>query len=148
MAKFAFALSGLVDMAVSIPTWLGAYQKGLSERGNHEEAVAFADAMVRTTQAAGATKDLPQFMRKPGMMKLFTFFYSSFSVLFNQFAERFYEGSAAGHLRYLPQYAASSVFLIVLPAILSELSSGRGPDDGEDPEAWALKQIGLYAMAI
>ncbi|MDD5305365.1 MAG: hypothetical protein PHS14_19885, partial [Elusimicrobia bacterium] len=146
----AFFTAGLLDMAVAVPTWLGAYERAMKERGgDHDAAAEYADSMVRTTQGAGAVKDLPQVMRKPGMMKLFTFFFSYFSNLGNQFLEQTNQTQAEGFGKSLPRLAAFSVFAVALPALLGELAVGRGPDDEDDESwtAWAAKTLGLYVVA-
>jgi hypothetical protein len=146
--RFFFLFTGFMDMAVAVPTWLGGYQKAMAEGRGHENAVAFADSTVRTTQGSGGVKDLAQIQRKE-WMKLFTSFYSYFSNLANMMLEQVHETRRQGIVRHLPELAAFFLFSLAAPALVSELLAGRGPDEDDEEEwpEWALKTLGLYAVA-
>lgn len=143
-----FAMVGYMDLAVSMPTWMGAYQKAMDgkleniEAGDEQAAVDFADAMVRKTQGAGAAKDLALVQRGNEAFKLFTMFYSYFSVLFNQFQK------TTNQFRYdknIPKFVGSMFLLWFFPAVIEDILLGRGPDSDADEEEWtrwfAKKQI-------
>ena len=59
-----FFLTGLLDMSVTVPTWMGAYAKSMDgnvdglEAGNEYVAIDYADSIVRRSQSAGGAKDL------------------------------------------------------------------------------------------
>jgi len=146
--RFLFLFTGLMDMAVAVPTWLGGYQKAMAEGRGHEGAAAYADSIVRTTQGSGGVKDLAQLQRKE-WLKLFTSFYSYFSNLANMMLEQVHETRREGIVKHLPELASFFLFSLAAPALVSELLAGRGPDDdeGEDWPEWALKNLGLYAVA-
>ena len=134
-----FALIAYMDMAVSMPTWLGAYRKamdGMVEniiKGDEKAAAEFADRTVRMTQSSGAAKDLASIQTGSETWKLFTMFYSYFSLLFNQF------GKTATQFRFdknVPKLIGSLFLLWFLPAVLEDLLLGRGPDDDDDEDKW------------
>lgn len=80
----AHAYSGIamIDMASAMPTWMGAYLKGLEStaRGglgmNEADAVYFADKTVRNAHGGGGVKDMAAVQRGGEFMKLFTMFYT------------------------------------------------------------------------
>lgn len=146
MAKTYFFHIGFLDMAVAMPSWLGAYEKAMQAEGlNHEAAVAYADSVVRTSQAGGGVKDLAKIQRGGELKRMFIMFYSYFSALYNLIERRavMTKTGVSG-----PGKAITSLmYLVVLPALLGELIVGRGPDeDDEDEEkaAWAAKTIMAY----
>jgi hypothetical protein len=146
MAKTYFFHIGFLDMAVAMPSWLGAYEKAMQAEGlNHEAAVAYADSIVRTSQAGGGVKDLAKIQRGGELKRMFIMFYSYFSALYNLIERRavMTKTGVSG-----PGKAITSLmYLVVLPALLGELIVGRGPDeDDEDEEkaAWAAKTIMAY----
>lgn len=161
-----FAFVGYMDLGTSIPTWLGAYQKALdggienvsppvhhvgetsdqfqAHTAEFEKAATdYADMVVRTTQAAGAAKDLANVQRGGEAWRLFTMFYSSLSIQFNQFkqtADQFVSD------RNVPKLIGSLALLWFLPAILEDVLRGRGPDDKDDDSwlKWLLQKELLY----
>lgn len=141
----AFVPMGWVQMGVDLPTWCGAYEKGLKDfEGNEQKAIDYADSMVRMSQSSGSVKDQAQIQRGGEVMKLFTMFYSYFNDLYNIGALRIdglkKDHSPAGIFRA----ANSALLLWFIPSVLSEFIAGRGPDDDENKSLWALKQILLY----
>lgn len=143
-----FYFTGLLDMAVSVPTWLGAYRKAMDgnvdgvTKGNEQQAIDYADRSVRVSQSSGGTKDLARIQRGSQTFRLFTMFYSYFSVLYNLMQTRY--GEFRSDRKSIPETAASFFFLIAGPAVLGELVASRGPEEDEDPVVWAGKQIAMY----
>lgn len=146
----AFALVGAMDWAVSSVVWITAYEKARAgkvqgiEAGIEEDAVRFADSMVRQTQSAGLNQDLPLIMRNTEMEKLITAFYSYFSVLYNWTTYDQVLGVRKGRV---PLYmAAGNFFLIYIMApILTEWLAGRWDKDGEDDEEKLQRMLSVVA---
>lgn len=142
-----FALIAYMDMAVSVPTWLGAYRKAMDgaveniQAGDEKAAVEFADRTVRMTQSSGAAKDLAAIQTGSETWKLFTMFYSYFSLLFNQFGRTYTQFRFD---RNVPKLIGSLFLLWFLPAVLEDLLRGRGPDDDDDWLKWAVKNEAMY----
>lgn len=140
-----FVMIGYMDLAVSMPTWFGAYHKAMDgfvdgiEKGDESAAIEFADKTVRTSQGAGAAKDLALVQRGNEAFRLFTMFYSYFSVLFNQF-KKTHDQFRMDH--NAPKLLASLVLIWFVPAVLEDLMLGRGPDDGADDEEWMRWALG------
>lgn len=148
--SFMYQLIGWMDMGVSIPTWLGAYRKAMDGKaegigaGDERAAIDFADSMVRTTQAAGAAKDLAAVQRGPQWWKLNTAFYSSMSILFNQFA-RIPQRYAID--KNAPKAIASIVLIWFLPAVMEDILRGRGPQPDDDKLKWVGRKIAFYPLS-
>lgn len=72
----------VMQMAVDIPTWLGAYQKAIYE-GREETAIQEADRAVMNAQGSGRPSDLSAVERGSAWAKLFTVFYTFFNTVLN-----------------------------------------------------------------
>jgi hypothetical protein len=135
-----FKVVGLMDMGVSLPTWMGAYQAAMDgkinglEKGNEQHAIDYGDQAVRMTQGSGSAKDLATVQRGPEMYRAFTMFYTFYAGLFNQFAKATRQVKG---IKNMPGLVASAALLWFLPAVLQELVLGRHPDTDDDPEEWA-----------
>jgi hypothetical protein len=144
-----YSFIGAMDMGVSIPSWLGAYEKAMDgkleniDAGDEHAAIDYADSVVRTSQAAGAAKDMASVQQGSQWQKLFVAFYSSMSVLFNQFAAA---GQEFAMTKDVPKLVASMALLWFVPAVLEDTIRGRGPDDDDDKLAWAARKILLYPL--
>lgn len=143
--RFAFKGIAWADAAVSIPTWIGAYNQGLADhKMTDEQAVYYADKMVRDTQGSGAAKDMAAIQRGGPLLKLFTMFYSYFNVFYNR------QRSLARDVRdpgvSWGSVVAQTFWLLVLPSLLSPLLTGQGPGDDEEWAEWAARNVffGLF----
>jgi hypothetical protein len=141
--RFAFRGVALFDAAVSLPTWMGAYNKGLREGMSEKEAVAYGDKMVRDTQGAGSVKDLSAFQRGSEPLKLLGMFYSYFNVYYNRQRGLVRDIRAADSFSDYMDVVAQSIWLMVVPTLLAALLSGQGPDDDEEWWAWASRNVGF-----
>lgn len=78
----AYAGIGMLDMASALPTWMGAYLKGISpvEQGglgySEQDAVYFADKTLRNAHGGGGIKDMAAVQRGSETWKAFTMFYT------------------------------------------------------------------------
>jgi GNAT superfamily N-acetyltransferase len=148
--EFAFYGIGIMDRVVTVPGWMGAYTEHLSKNpGDTEGAIAFADKAIRLTQGSGGAKDLAAVSRNNEGMRLLTMFYSYFSALYNRqrtLGRDIKRAVSDGDMSASPQLMARAFFMIVFPAILSELIVGRGPGDDESYEQWALKKVAMYPL--
>lgn len=145
--KNAFVPMGTMQYGVDLPTWLGAYQKGLADFKNNEtKAIAYADSIVRLSQGSGESKDLSRVQRGGEALKAFTMFYSYFNTLYNLTALRVSDVNMHRDRASVIRAANSFLLLYVVPAVLSEMAAGRGPDDDEEFWEWSAKQVLMYPM--
>ena len=140
-SKYFFFI-GFMDMSVSLPTWQGAYEKAIHEGLSEKEAIANGDSAVRMTQGSGSMKDLARIQQGDPMRKLFTMFYSYFSAYYNM-SKRTIQMRKEGKISTFEAFR-HFMWLTLLPAVLSELMLGRGPDDDEEWGRWTAETIGTY----
>lgn len=82
MKAHAYQGIAMLDMASALPTWMGAYHKGMApaEQGgkgmSEADAVYFADKTVRNAHGGTGVKDMAAIQRGPEFLKLFTMFYT------------------------------------------------------------------------
>lgn len=142
--RFAFHGIGYMDRLVSVPTWMGAYNKAI-DAGLDEKAAAYeADKAIRLSQGAGAPKDLAAVSRGTGRwgeaFKLLTMFYTYLSAVYSRQRNLLRDVKRAG-VSDIPNLAARAWWLIVVPPLLAEILSGRGPDDDEEWGWWAFQKM-------
>ena len=135
-----FWLIQAMQKVADIPTWLGAYEKAMSENRDEATAIALADQAVLDSQGGGQIKDLAQIQRGSPLLKLFTNFYSYFNTTFNLAAERtgqtnFRDPLAVGRL------AVDYLMLYSVPAVLGALIRSALKGDLDDADALAKKLI-------
>lgn len=132
---FAFKGVAWADAAVTIPTWLGAYNKAQHEGKSEREAIEYADQMVRHSQGSSGSKDLVRLQTSGEAGKLITMFYSYFSHYYN--AQRDV-GRRLVDARTPADFgdALARAFWLNGPGVLAaQLFAGQGPD--EEKESWA-----------
>ena len=151
-ARFMYHGIGYADRMVVIPTWIAAYNKALAAGLDDHAAIYAADKVIRQSQGSGGAKDLAAIQRGTGSwgeaLKLSTMFYSYFSALYQR--QRTLGRDVAGTTgqpRDLPGVMARALWLVVVPPILSQLISGRGPGDDDDWGIWSFKQMLFNALA-
>lgn len=146
--RFAFHGIGWMDRNVAIPTWLGAYHEHLSKNPNDEAgAVANGDRAVRLSQGSGNVEDLAAVSRGTEVGKMFTQFYSYWSAFYAQGRDLARDANRAG-VSDIPKLMARAFFIWAAPAVMSDVLTGKGPDDTKD-ETWtgfAIKKILLYPL--
>lgn len=72
MMRLAYMPLSVMQMAVDLPTWLGAYEKALAEGNGEEMSVMIADRAVKNSQGSGSLADLSAIERGSAWSKLFT----------------------------------------------------------------------------
>jgi hypothetical protein len=87
MKDFFFAGLRIMDQAAAVPTWIAGYNEAIARHMSEEDAIAFADQVVRRTQGGGSVVELSGAQRGGELQKLLTMFGTFFSVFHNQFSE-------------------------------------------------------------
>ena len=83
IVRSAYMPLTVAQMAVDLPTWVGAYNKALSEGMTDDQAISYADRAVTDSQGSGRMQDLSDFERSGSWAKLFTVFYTFFNTAYN-----------------------------------------------------------------
>lgn len=134
-------IAGVQVYVVDFPTWIGAYNKGLSE--GVSDPVRYADSVLRMSQTAGGIKDLAEIQRERGVTTALTMFYSYFSLLYNMEAQAIGDVKAT---RNIPQLVARAMVLLVLPTAAEAVMRNQWPDDDEDYGTWLALKASLYGL--
>jgi hypothetical protein len=148
---FFFAMIGVMDVSATYPTWLAGYRQGLKRfDGDHQQAVEFADGVVRRTQPVASPKDMSTMQRggetRSELRKLFTMFYTFFSVFQNRLQET-RQKHRLGKINAV-QAAISYWWILVLPALASEWISKRKWPWEVGPLEYAKGIAGYWAAAF
>jgi hypothetical protein len=134
MQDSAYFLMTRVQQMVDVPTWLGAYEKAVSEGNQDDRAVALADQAVIDSQMSGMSKDLSAIERGGPALKLFTVFYSFMNTTFN-----------LGVMRYMtePQKAKLAtdylLLYVVTPVLGLAIKNAITPGDADDE--WDMEAL-------
>lgn len=146
-----FVPIAMTDMhVVSIPTWLGAYAKGIHNGLTEEEAARYGDKMVRTSQGSGRQYTMNQLQRGTAGQKFMAMFFTPGAVMFSQQWESLHQWKAGNKAK-----AVTPLFwMIVVSSLAGALMQGDWPDEGDDEERdlsdWAMWAIrnSLYEFAF
>lgn len=140
MRRNAFVFITGIDIAVSVPTWMAAYGKAMDGKvkgiaaGDQDDAVAYADSIIRRTQTAGKTQDLSRFQRGGEFQKQISMIFGYFNNLYALSAQQTLD-MRRGNLSKA-QYAWHMTVLFVAIPLFGELLAGRLiPDDDDEDEA-------------
>lgn len=123
---------------------MGAYNKAM-DAGLDDAAASYeADKAIRLSQGAGAPKDLAAVSRGTGRwgeaLKLLTMFYTYLSSVYSR-QRNLGRDIRRGGTGDIPMLMARAWWLIVVPPLLAEVLSGRGPEDDEDAGWWAFQKM-------
>lgn len=156
LRRNAFVFINGMDVAVSTPVWIAAYSKAMDgkvkgiEIGSEEDAVAYADSIVRRTQTAGAMQDLSRFQRGGEFQKQISMIFGYFNNLYAISAQETMDMRRG--LMPKGQWAWHMTILFVAIPLLAEFMAGRLiPDDDDDDtlagkagEAVLLNFVGMF----
>lgn len=126
-----------LQVTVDVPTWIGAYNKALSEGREENTAIALADQAVIDSQGSGLVKDQTEFQLNHPFL---TQFYSYFAATYNLLAQRT-GNTDFKNPRALMGWMSDVFFLVVLPSIAAEMVKAalKGDLEDDEPEDIALK---------
>jgi hypothetical protein len=147
--EHAFVMNEVSEWATSTPIWLGAYRQALEGKMSEQEAVTYADAIIRQALVSHNLVDLPTMLRNRGVVGQMLMFHGAFNHFYNQFRATVAQGKSAagvtaGTLAKLSARAAGlSIGLFVIGAVVR----GQGPDKDEPIEAWLFRKLALEGFA-
>jgi hypothetical protein len=145
--RLSMAAIGAMDMVIAVPTWMGAYKWAVDNAYDQATAVEFADSRVRLSQSTGAVKDLSAIQRSNAVVKALTMFYGYFRALYGR--QRTLARDARDGAGFMNIFMRT-MYLVILPAILSEILSGRSPTKqcgalSDNPGCWGKWASGKAA---
>ena len=141
----AFLPMGYMQGMVNVATWMGGYHKAMDDGLTHDEAVNYADAIVRQTQSSGALKDLSAVQRGDEATRVITMFYSWLNLLFARTNRQLRENKAAGRLRSSPKLIAHLFWVYVATTMIEE--AGRRMWEGLTGEEEDDEDVG-YLLSV
>ena len=155
ITKSAFWLITKTDLMLACPLWMHEYQKayqagiakGVDPVNVEAAAVRAGDAAVRRVFGSGQTVDLAAVQRGGEFEKMFTMFYSYFSVVHNSIALKVWEARKARvDDKKLTQAMApvltGIIFWMAIPAVI-EAGIRAMIDDDDDDLADVAKGAGI-----
>ena len=137
----------MMDRAVTLPTWLAAYEKHMEEGpvpNDIDASVEAADRAVRRTQGGGRKIDLADIAGGTGaageFKHLITMYYNFFSAQLGQMvlSQRIAKAQwSEGHrAKAAMNLTLATLSVVVIPAVLEALARGTC-DESVDPAEWA-----------
>lgn len=141
--RYAYSMIVFTQMLVDVPTWLGAYEKALSEGCVDAEAVARADRAVVDAQGGGRLMDLSAVERGGPLSRIFTVFYTFFNSILNTVM-------VSKHTKGRMAFAADALLLLCFqPVIETFLREGiKASVAGADPDDWWEKSMGQAPWSV
>jgi hypothetical protein len=125
----AFWHIAFIDLnTVSIPTWLGGYEKAKAQGLSEEDAAAYADKTVRLSQGTGREKDMSAIQRGNAGQRFISMFYTPSSVFFNSQWEAAQQMKAGNWSKAL----APTFWFLVANTLADAYRSGDWPPEDED----------------
>ena len=162
---YAFKPIMYMDATITISGWIGAYNQGLAGQAPHtsrpmteEEAIAYADEVITSSQGAGGRKDRSSIMREHPVARLFYPFFSYASAWFSQQRDAVRTLLNAENLSDVGDGLRKVWWVWVVPAVLQALFFGQGPDPDDDGKVgveewlkWLLRSMvtgNAYSLPI
>ena len=148
-ASFFWAI-GKMQKSVDIPTWIGAYEKGLADLGYEaalneaereaidQKAVLLADQAVKDSQSHGQLIDLAKIQRGPAYKKIWSVFYSYFSATYNLNVESYRKTHFKNPIEF-GEFLANFMILNTFPVLFSTLMYEALRPECDDMECFAKK---------
>jgi len=137
--KTLFLIRTLDEFAV-LSVWKGSYDQAINQGKSEEEAIKRASAVMRKTQPAALTKDLPQWFRDGTVANLFSLFQNQINKNQNYIRHDMFGKLKAGKISP-DKFAHRVLWGWFLPAILiGTITRGRPPEDWKE----IARDIGAY----
>lgn len=134
--RHAYFMQAAVDSVMSPIVWVAAYNQAIGNKMTEDQAIRFADGVIRQTQGSTLPEDVSRFETGPGYARLFTQFVSYFNMMANtnatamkQIADEVGLRKGAGRLFYV------ALVGMLVPIWVSETIANAfrgGPEDEDD----------------
>lgn len=147
VGKYGYFLTQTCQGMVDVPTWIGAYNKALSEGNPEENAIAMADQMVKDSQGGGEVVDQAGIVRGNPLTKLFTVFYEFMNTQLNILYTSYQTKERSD---FMMDALLIGGIMPVLTKMLRDLIIPGDSDDWDD-ENWlktVLMEIGSNAIGM
>ena len=136
------------------PVWMQAYYKKLNAGATEQEAIDFADTIIRRTLGSGRVTDVASLQRGSQVFKLFTAFQGFFNTQFNQWAREYnIDKKLYSEKEYkemamrITSFVASKYLAACFFNLLFALENPFGRDDDDEPMNYT-KELMHYPMTL
>ncbi len=148
--KHAYFLQAAFDNHIGPIVWTASYNQAVEQGMTDEDAVRFADGVIRQTQNTTLAEDVSRIETGPAYARLFTQFLGYFNMMANTNATELIKvAKEVGLVRGAGKTLGIVFFGILAPAWLAEaiaIAMRGGPDDEDDDgylDDWMMQVAGL-----
>ena len=155
--KYGALLLGYTDMMTAKPVFAEAYMKKINEGKTEQEALDFANAVIRRTLGSSRIHDVSSLQRGSGLFRLFTMFQGFFNTQFNQWdreahiAKRLWNSGEKKEMaeRLIAFVTAKWLGVCLLNVAISELSLAA-PFEKDKKDDWnnLAKELINYPLSM
>jgi hypothetical protein len=150
------------DGLTARPVWMQAYTKKINAGATEQEAIDFADTIVRRTLGSGRVTDVSSLQRGGPVYKLFTAFQGFFNTQFNQWMREYNidrrllaEGNTAEAVQRITAFVASKYLAACFFNLVFALQNPFADDDDDEYKNYTtelmhypMSLVGIYGPVI
>lgn len=131
--RHAYCLQTWMQILVDTPTWMAAFDKAVADGRPDEQAIYYADSVVRRTQSSFDPESVARVETGSPLGRAVLVFYNYFNMQANLLGDSWARNVKTG--RY-GQFVIDLALVLAVPAILSELivQAFNGFDTGDDDD--------------
>ena len=154
--KYGALLLGYTDMMTAKPVFAEAYMKKINEGKTEQEALDFANTVIRRTLGSSRVHDVSSLQRSSGLFRLFTMFQGFFNTQFNQWdreahiAKRLWNSGEKKEMveRLIAFVGAKFLSVCFLNVAIAELSLTAPFEKDEDGYRKLTKELINYPLSM
>ena len=154
--KFGAKLLEVTDNTTAIPIWERAYHKKIDQGATQQEAIDFADSIIRRTLGSTRIQDVASVQRGSSIYNLFTAFQGFFNTQFNQWYREYkVDKKLFSEKEYKKAFMRASMFVLskwilacLANTVIASLSFAKPFE--EDKKGWTdyEKELITYPIAM
>lgn len=154
--KYGAMLLGYTDMMTAKPVFAEAYMKKINEGKTEQEAIDFANTVIRRTLGSSRVHDVSSLQRGSGLFRLFTMFQGFFNTQFNQWdreahiAKRLWNSGEKKEMveRLIAFATAKFIGVCLLNVAIGELSLTAPFEKDKDGYRKLTKELINYPLSM
>nr|DAP17540.1 MAG TPA: crystallin beta/gamma motif-containing protein [Caudoviricetes sp.] len=154
--RYGAMLLGYTDMMTAKPVFAEAYMKKINEGKTEQEALDFANTVIRRTLGSSRIHDVSSMQRNSGLFRLFTMFQGFFNTQFNQWdreahiAKRLWNSGEKKEMaeRLIAFAGAKFLGVCLLNVAIAELSLTAPFEKDKDGYRKLSKELINYPLAM
>ena len=153
LLKKSATMLEVTDNITAVPNWLNAYHKKLNAGATEQEAIDYADTLIRRTLGSTRAEDVSSYQRGSKVFRLMTAFQGFFNTQLNQWLEQTHKtGRMIDDKKFKEAFYNVVPFLVkkwLLACVLNCLFAMENPFE-EDKKGWKniSKELMNYPLAM